>query len=212
MAQDARLTAELAGADTHRLPRRPARPATDPRAQDAMAGQRALFEARRASLNSQIEVLQRPHRPAERRSSPRTSGQLRAAAPRSSTLIRREEEITAQLVPAGPCRACRSCWRCSAAPPQLEGTSRRPRRPDRPRRATRSPRPSAQIRQVIDQRMQEVSTELRDVRARLAEAEERLRAARGRAHPPRDRGAGGRHHPEPARLHRRRAWSAPATR
>jgi HlyD family secretion protein len=57
LAQDARLAAEMAGARDIAFPA-DLLASTDARAMEAVVGQRALFEARAANLNSQTQVLQ----------------------------------------------------------------------------------------------------------------------------------------------------------
>ncbi|WP_237216201.1 HlyD family type I secretion periplasmic adaptor subunit [Falsiroseomonas oryziterrae] len=172
MAQDARLVAELAGAREVIFPRELL--ASDaPRAQDAVTGQRALFEARRIALESQMTVLQARVEQAEAQI--RSSMAQREAQERMLVLLRAEETNTAQLLSQGLARL-----------PQLLAIQRQVAATqgniaDITSQADRSRAQIAEnereMRRLRDQRSQESSTELRDVRVRLAEAEERLRAA-----------------------------------
>jgi HlyD family secretion protein len=173
MAQDARLTAELSGADTIAFP--PELTAADePRAQDAMLGQRAVFEARRASLQAQVSVQEARIGQQEAITSGAT-GQLRAQR-RQLELIRREEEITRNLVQQGLQRlpTLLALQRTAAA---LEGQGE-----DLQGQLDRAAQVIAEARgsigAIIGQRRQEVAAEQREARTRLAEVEERLRAAR----------------------------------
>jgi HlyD family secretion protein len=173
MAQDARLTAELSGADTIAFP--PELTAADePRAQDAMLGQRAVFEARRASLQAQVSVQEARIGQQEAITSGAT-GQLRAQR-QQLELIRREEEITRNLVQQGLQRlpTLLALQRTAAA---LEGQGE-----DLQGQLDRAAQVIAEARgsigAIIGQRRQEVAAEQREARTRLAEVEERLRAAR----------------------------------
>ncbi len=143
------------------------------RAQDAVAGQRAVFESRAASIASQTQVQQaRIDQQNAVISSAR--GQLRAQE-QQLALIRREEDMTAGLVRQGLQRlpTLLALQRQAAA---LEGQG-----VDLAGQITRAEaaiqEAESTIRQIVDARLQEVAAELRDVRTRLAEAEERLRAA-----------------------------------
>lgn len=172
LAQDARLTAELGGARSIAFPPE-LLTSTNPRAAEAMIGQRALFEARSASLNSQLQVL-------EARISQQQSvitgarGQL-VAVRRQLELIRQEETLRRALVQQGLARLP-DLLAVQRALAGLEGniedlTSQM----DRANGAIEEAR--QQIRTTIDQKLQDASLEQRDVRGKLAEAEERLRAA-----------------------------------
>ncbi|MFC7693704.1 biotin/lipoyl-binding protein [Paeniroseomonas aquatica] len=98
LAQDARLTAELAKTRDIAFPPELVA-STSARAMDSMTGQRALFEARTASLLSQIQVLQsRIDQQTAVISGAR--GQL-ASTRRQLSLIRQEEEMTRALVNQG---------------------------------------------------------------------------------------------------------------
>ena len=172
MAQDARLTAELAKARDISFPSE-LQASTSARAMESMTGQRALFEARTASLLSQIQVLQaRVDQQTAVISGAR--GQL-ASTRRQLTLIKQEEEMTRSLVSQGLQRLPQllALQRSSAG---LDGSIEDFNgQIDRANGAINEAR--RQIQQTEEQRMQDNSLELRDVRGKLAEAEERLRAA-----------------------------------
>jgi HlyD family secretion protein len=172
LAQDARLVAELAAAREIAFPRE-LTGATALRAQDAVAGQTALFEARRVALESQTMVLQARVDQADAQI--RSSMAVREAQQRMLVLLQAEETSTAQLLRQGLARL-----------PQLLAIQRQvaqiqgniediANQIDRSRAVIVEN--EREMRRVRDQRSQEASTELRDIRGRLAEAEEKLRAA-----------------------------------
>ncbi|MGG5822258.1 HlyD family type I secretion periplasmic adaptor subunit [Falsiroseomonas sp. HW251] len=172
MAQDARLVAELAGAREIAFPRDLLN-ATADRAQDAVNGQRALFEARRVALESQTMVLRARVDQAEAQI--RSSMAVTEAQQRTLTLLRAEETNTAQLLQQGLARL-----------PQLLAIQRQVAQTEgniadisnqMDRTRAQIAENEREIQRIQDQRSQEASTELRDVRVRLAEAEEKLRAA-----------------------------------
>jgi HlyD family secretion protein len=173
MAQDARLSAELSGAEAITFPA-DLLAAEEPRAQDAMAGQRAVFEARRAALAAQVSVQEARIGQQEAITAGAT-GQLRAQR-QQLELIRREEEITRGLVQQGLQRlpTLLALQRTAAA---LEGQGE-----DLQGQLERAAQLVAEARNtiagIIGQRRQEAAAEQRDVRTRLGEVEERLRAAR----------------------------------
>ena len=172
MAQDARLVAEVAqrseisfATDLLASP--------DPRALDAVTGQRALFSARRASITSQVQVLgSRVDQQTAVISGAR--GQL-VATQRQLVLIRQEETMRRGLVQQGLARlpdllaVQRQMAGLEGALVELTGQI------DRGQATIDEAR--KQMQQVVDQRLQEVGTELREVRSKLSETEERLRAA-----------------------------------
>lgn len=172
LAQDARLTAEAAGARAVTFPA-DLLGSDHARAVDAVVGQRALFEARSANLNSQMLVLRTR---IEQQESVIASarGQLNSAR-RQLELIRQEERVKRDLMNQGLSRLSEvlALQRSQAS---IEGNIQ-----DYTGQIERAGGAIAearqQIQQTIDQRMQEVSTELREVRGKLAETEERLRAA-----------------------------------
>jgi HlyD family secretion protein len=171
-AQDARLDAEHAQAAELVFPPDLAQ-SRDPRAQEAMAGQRALFEARRASLASQLSVLD-----ARRDQSVATiasaEGQL-TAAQRQLELIRQEEAMRRGLVSQGLARLP-ELLALQRAQAGLEGGIVDLRGQIERSRSTIAEAEN-QRRATAEQRLQEVNTEARDVEQRLADVEERLRAA-----------------------------------
>lgn len=173
MAQDARLVAELG------KPGEPVRfppellNSANPRAQDAVRGQKELYEARTASLKSQLQVLRAR---IEQQQAAIRGAQGQMTATRSQLrLIREEEQMRRGLVQQGLARLpdLLALQRGMAG---LEGTIQELTGQVDRANATIA-EAERQIQQVLDQRIQEVSTELRDVRGRLAEAEERLRAS-----------------------------------
>ncbi|GGJ10202.1 HlyD family type I secretion periplasmic adaptor subunit [Neoroseomonas lacus] len=173
MAQDARLTAELGDARGVDYPAE-LREATEPRAQDAMAGQSAVFEARRASIVSQVSVQEARVGQQEAIIAGAT-GQLRAQQ-RQLTLIRQEEEMTRTLVQQGLQRLpTLLALQRSAAALEGQGIDLQGQL-DRARESIAEARGS--IASIVNQRRQEAAAEQRDIQTRLAEVEERLRAAR----------------------------------
>lgn len=172
MAQDARLAAELDDARAVAFPD-DLRAATEPRAQDAIAGQGAVFEARRAALTSQVSVQEARIGQQEAIIAGAT-GQLRAQRAQLE-LIRREEELTRTLVQQGLQRlpTLLALQRTAAA---LEGQGE-----DLQGQLDRAAHTIAEARStiasIVGQRRQEVAAEQREARIRLAEVEERLRAA-----------------------------------
>jgi HlyD family secretion protein len=172
MAQDARLVAELAGATTIQFP--PALIASaEPRAQDAISGQRALFDARRVALESQMAVLRA--RVDQFTAVIGSANSQRVAQGRMLTLLKAEEENTATLLRQGLSRL-----------PQLLAIQRQVASTEGniadignqiERSRAQIEEAEREMARLRDQRLQEVSAELREVRVRLAEAEERLLAA-----------------------------------
>jgi HlyD family secretion protein len=172
LAQDARLSAELAGAAEVTFPQA-LRGAGEPRAADAMAGQRAVFEARRASLVSQLSV-QEARIGQQEAAITAATGQLRAQR-QQLQLVREEEEITRGLVRQGLQRlpTLLALQRTAAA---LEGQGEELRgQVERAGQAIAEARGA--MAGIVDQRRQEAASEQREARTRLAELEERIRAA-----------------------------------
>lgn len=172
LAQDARLQAELDDARAIAFPAE-LRSAAEPRAQDAMDGQRAVFEARRASLVSQVSVQEARIGQQEAIIAGAT-GQIRAQR-QQLELIRQEEEMTRTLVQQGLQRlpTLLALQRTAAA---LEGQGEDLRgQIDRAGQVIAEARNT--IASIVSQRRQEVAAEQREARTRLAEVEERLRAA-----------------------------------
>jgi HlyD family secretion protein len=172
LAQDARLTSELARLREIVFPQ-DLLAAEDPRARDAIAGQRALFEARQASLASQISVLEAR---IEQQNAVRGSaeGTLRSARQQLES-FRQEETDIGPLVRQGLIQRPRLLQIQRSATEQEARITAAQAEIERANHAILEAR--SQIRQIEDQRLQEVSAELREVRTRLAEVEERLRAA-----------------------------------
>jgi HlyD family secretion protein len=171
-AQDARLSAELARVPAVAFPTE-LLAASHPRAQDFVAGQRALFEARRVALESQLQVLH-SRIDQHRATIAAAEGQLEAQR-RMLALLRQEEGNTQTLLRQGLARL-----------PQLlqiqrQVASTEGNITDVTNQMVRSraqiTESEREIQRLQDTRAQEVSTELREVRVRLAETEERLRAA-----------------------------------
>ncbi len=172
LAQDSRLVAELGGAREIAFPR-PLLSSDQPRAQDAVAGQRTLFEARRVALDSQVMVLRA--RTEQHQASIRSSEGQIGAQRRMLVLLKAEEQNTEQLLRQGLARL-----------PQLLALQRQVASVEGniidissqiERARAQIAEAEREMQRVTDQRTQEVSTELREVRVRLAETEERLRAA-----------------------------------
>jgi len=172
LAQDSRLMAELEGSASISFPPDLLR-AESARAMDAVAGQRALFEARRVALLAQTTVLQA--RVDQFDATIRSALAQREAQTRMLVLLQAEEQNTATLLRQGLARL-----------PQLLAIQRQVastegniadigNQMDRSR--AQIAEAEREMQRLRDARIQEVSTELRDVRVRLAEAEERLRAA-----------------------------------
>lgn len=172
MAQQARLTGEIARADSISFP--PELLASrEPRAVEAVSGQRALFQARQASLTSQLAVLANRREQAEGTIAS-ARGQIEAAR-RQLTLLVQEEAMRRGLVQQGLARLPellalqRQLAATEGLIADLTGQIRRAN--------AAVEEAEGQSRQAVDQRLQEVGTELREVVGRIAEAEERLRAA-----------------------------------
>lgn len=172
MAQDARLMAELAGSREIAFPRELAS-AEAARARDAVAGQASLFEARRIALDSQMTVL--AARIDQFEAQIRSASAQREAQSRQLVLLQAEEANTQSLLNQGLARL-----------PQLLAIQRQVAATggniaDIGNQIERSRAQIAEtereMRRLRDTRLQEVSAELRDLRVRMAEIEERLRAA-----------------------------------
>lgn len=172
LAQDARLAAELARATDVTFPAELTASA-GLRAQEYITGQRVLFQNRTLSLESQLQVL-RARIDQHNATIASAEGQMDAQR-RMLVLLRAEETATAQLLRQGLARL-----------PQLLALQRQVASvegniTDITNQMVRSRAQIAEaerdMQRIIDQRMQEASTEQRDVRVRLAETEERLRAA-----------------------------------
>jgi HlyD family secretion protein len=172
LAQDARLEAEVSGRRDIPFPADLAA-STDARAMEAVNGQRALFEARKANLNSQIQVLQAR---IEQQNAVIASARGQLTATRQQlAFARQEEQMRRGLVGQGLGRLPEllALQRAVAAlEGQLEDLNGQVERANASIAEARN-----QIQTTIDQRVQEASAERREVRAKLAETEEKLRAA-----------------------------------
>ena len=173
MAQDARLVAEMGEpGDPIEFPPELLNSA-HPRARDAVRGQREVYEARTASLNSQLQVL-RARIDQQQAAIRGAQGQM-VATRNQLALIRQEEAMRRGLVAQGLARLP-DLLALQRAMAGLEGTMQELTGQVDRANATIA-EAERQIQQALDQRIQEVSTELREVRSKLADAEERLRAA-----------------------------------
>jgi biotin carboxyl carrier protein len=135
-------------------------------------GQREVYEARTASLNSQLQVLRAR---IEQQQAAIRGAQGQMVATRNQLALIRQRRDAARAggpgprPPAGPARAAARHGRPGG---HHAGAHRAGGPRERDHRGA-----ERQIQQVLDQRIQEVSTELREVRASSPEAEERLRAS-----------------------------------
>ena len=172
-AQDARLAAELAGASAIAFPA-DLLGSEDPRAREAMTGQQILFATRKANLNSQVQVLEA--RLAQHEATITSARAQVGSQRRQLDLLRREEGDVRALVAQGLERM-----------PRLLGLQRQIASTDGnlsdlmgqiERAQSQITETQHELQRVRDQRLQEVSTEAREVRSKLLEATERLRAAR----------------------------------
>jgi len=172
LAQDARLVAELARANEVVFPRE-LLVSDHPRAQEVITGQRSLFEARRVALESQFLVLR--SRIEQHEATIRSATGQMTAQRRMLVLLKAEEENTAILMRQGLTRL-----------PQLLALQRQVASTEgnitditsqMERSRAQIAETEREIQRLGDTRMQESSTELREVRVRLSESEERLRAA-----------------------------------
>ncbi len=177
VAQDARLRAENQGASEITFPA-DLLDSPDPRALEAVTGQRTLFAARQASLTSQVQVLDA--RVAQHEATAASAHGQIASQRRQLELIRREEQDVRTLVAQGLERMPRllGLQRNVAS---LEGNME-DLRGQVERAEASATEARSQIRQTRDQRLADISTEQRDVRAKLNEVEEKLSAAQDVVH------------------------------
>ncbi|SHJ45365.1 HlyD family secretion protein [Roseomonas rosea] len=172
LAQDSRIAAEIAGAQAIAFPP-DLLAATDSRAREAMDGQRVLFASRQASLRSQLQVLE--SRILQFQALASSAEAQIASQRRQLELLQREESDVQGLVRQGLERQPR-LYALQRQVHAANGTiSDLVAQIERARAQVAEAQ--FQIRQVMDQRLQEASTESRDVRAKLNDAEEKLRAA-----------------------------------
>jgi HlyD family secretion protein len=143
------------------------------RAAEAMSVQRALFEARAVSLNSQISVLQ--DRIDQQLAVISSAEQQQRATQQQLDLIQREVDVKQTLLSKGLARLSevldlqRSQASLSGTLGDLAGQIQRARATIAESRST--------MRQTQDQRLQDVSDDRRDARSKLNDAEDSLRAA-----------------------------------
>jgi HlyD family secretion protein len=145
----------------------------DARATEAITGQRSLFEARQANLNSQIQVLQ-ARVDQQNAIIAGARGQL-AATRLQLNLAKQEEQMKRGLVGQGLGRMP-ELLALQRAVAGLEGSLEDLNGQIERANATIT-EARRQIQTTVDQRLQEASAERREVRAKLAETEEKLRAA-----------------------------------
>ncbi len=174
VAQDARLTAELASAPAVAWPEELLARRNDPRVADAIAGQTALFIARRTAFESNQQVL--ATRIDQLRASTESARSQLVSQERQMALIREEMRGVAELLRLGLERRPR-LLALQRAEASLVGN-----RDDIIGQIQRNEASlaenQAQMRAQDDMRRSEYSKEQREVRDRLAEVDERLRQAR----------------------------------
>ncbi|MFT8242478.1 HlyD family type I secretion periplasmic adaptor subunit [Roseomonas sp. BN140053] len=172
LAQEARLAAELAGAAAIAFPH-DLQTSDDPRAREAMTGQSILFNTRLANLASQVQVLE--SRLLQHQATIASARGQSTSQRRQMELLRREESDVRALVAQGLERM-----------PRLLGLQRQIASAEGnlldlqgqiDRAQGQIAETEHQLQGLRDQRLQEVSTEAREVRSKLTDAEERLRAA-----------------------------------
>jgi HlyD family secretion protein len=139
-----------------------------------MSVQRALFEARTVSLNSQISVLK--DRIDQQLAVISSAEQQQRATEQQLDLMQREVEVKQTLLAKGLARLSEvlQLQRSQAA---LNGTSGDLAGQVQRARATIAESLSS-IKQTRDQRLQDVSDDRREARSKLNDAEDNLRAAR----------------------------------
>ena len=179
LAQLARLDSEAAGDGKIRFQSELLAAAGGPgldaaRAADAMSVQRALFEARTVSLNSQISVLQ--DRIDQQLAVISSAEQQQQATQQQLDLIQREVDVKQTLLSKGLARLSEvlQLQRSEAA---LNGTLGDLAGQIQRARATIAESRSS-MRQTRDQRLQDVSDDRREARSKLNETEDNLRAAK----------------------------------
>ncbi|MFC0410958.1 HlyD family type I secretion periplasmic adaptor subunit, partial [Roseomonas elaeocarpi] len=172
LAQSARLASELAEATTVAYPAELTQ-ADDPRAREAMTGQSILFSSRQASLTSQLQMLGSR---IEQYDAAITSARAQLQSQkRQLDLLRREESDVRALVAQGLERMPRLLGlqrQIASAEGNVQDVAGQIERSEAQISETRN-----QLRNVRDQRLQEVSTDAREVNTKLSDTTERLRAA-----------------------------------
>jgi HlyD family secretion protein len=173
LAQQARLTAELAGASEITWPADIVREKQEPRVADAIAVQTVLFSSRRMALDSQLKVLS--ERIEQLNATIASARAQIKAQDEQIELLRSEIEIVAEMVKLGHERKSRllGLQRQEAA---LVGT-----RGDLQSQIVRSEASiaenRAQMKSLHDQRASEVSSDMADVRQKIIDAEEKEKQA-----------------------------------
>lgn len=174
MAQDARLSAELAGAAAIAWPEELLARRGDARVADAIAGQTALFVARRTAFESTQQVL--ATRIDQLRAANESARSQLASQERQMALIQEEMRGVAELLRLGLERRPR-LLALQRAEASLIGN-----RDDIIGQIQRNEASiaenRAQLKAQEDSRLSELNRERREVRDRLAEVEERWRQAR----------------------------------
>jgi HlyD family secretion protein len=172
IAQAARLAAEAEEASHVTFPEW-LRASDDPRAREAIIGQSALFQARRASLESQIAMAEARELQG-RASIDSAQGQLRAVR-RQLDLVVQEEAMRRGLVNQGLSRLTEllAVQRALAGTEgQIEDLTAQIQRAQ-----AQVAEAQSLARSTRSTRMQEVESDAREAAARIADVEERLRAA-----------------------------------
>jgi len=174
LAQESRILAELARAPDVRFPRDLVNAAlTEPRATDAVAAQQTLFTSRRAANENQRQMLLSRLEQAQAQISS-TEGQLRSQQ-RQLELARDLVTMSQQLMARGLEPRQRMIERQRLLESvqgniiDLEGQILRTK--------NQMEETTAQLRLVEDQLNNELGEQLRDVRTRLVDVEERLKPA-----------------------------------
>jgi HlyD family secretion protein len=173
LALDARLTAEREGRGALTLPEELADRLTTPRIAEIVEGQRTILVSRMASLDGQVTMLHQEAASAEAEIASEQA-QIRSLDVQRS-LIRDEREDVRALLAKGLERKPRllALERQLAA---LDGAAS-----DLEGRIARAGQTIAQTKmhvvQIRDERLSEVAIEQRDTRMKLADIDERLRAA-----------------------------------
>jgi HlyD family type I secretion membrane fusion protein len=178
LAQLARLAAEASSASEIRFPDDMLAAARGQdidslRASDAISGQRALFEARTISLKSQLAVLE--NRIDQQLAVISSAQQQERSTTRQLELTRREADTKEALLAKGLSTQS-SVLELRRSEAGLEGTLGELGGQQEKARATIAESRSS-MRQTRDQRLQDVSNDTREARAKLNDAEDKLRAA-----------------------------------
>jgi HlyD family type I secretion membrane fusion protein len=178
LAQLARLAAEASGAGEIQFPDQMVEAARGQdidalRAADAINGQRALFKARTVSLKSQLAVLE--NRIDQQLAVISSAEQQERSTTRQLELTRREADTKEGLLAKGLSTQS-SVLELRRSEAGLEGSLGELSGQQQRARATIAESRSS-MRQTRDQRLQDVSNDTREARAKLNDAEDKLRAA-----------------------------------